>query len=166
MTTSLSKRDAEIIKGLLATRAEIASRLLAEKLGIPLNAARPAPEDWGKKYLAISYSSTLEKYGWRQIEFLISTVGGRTMTIGKELLKYDRVAYVARTIGQFNIDLKAEVFVRSNEDLINLIEQVKAMRGVKELIWSEIIEVVGRKNHIPTETLVALKAKAAVKPFR
>ena len=88
------------------------------------------------------------------------------MAIGKELLKRDQVAYVARTIGQFNIDLRVEVFVRSNDDLINLIEEVKAMDGVKELIWSEIIEVVGRKNHIPAETLAALKRKAAIKTIR
>ncbi len=88
------------------------------------------------------------------------------MTIGKELLKRDQVAYVARTIGQFTIDLRVEVFVRSNDDLLNLIEEVKAMEGVKELIWSEIIEVVGRKNHIPAETLAALKAREAIKPIR
>ena len=88
------------------------------------------------------------------------------MAIGKELLKRDDVAYVARSIGQFNIDLRAEVFVRSNDELINMIEEVKAMRGVKELIWSEIIEVVGRTNHIPAETLAALKRKAAIKAIR
>lgn len=88
------------------------------------------------------------------------------MAIGKELLKHDQVAYVARTIGQFTIDLKAEVFVRSNDELVSLIEEVKAMRGVKELIWSEIIEVVGRKSHIPAETLAALKVKEAIKPIR
>jgi hypothetical protein len=163
---TLSKHDAEIVKDLLATRAEIASRLLSEKLGIAPSATPPTSGEWGKGYLSILYSSTLEKYGWRQIEFLISTTGGRTMAIGKELLKLEDVAYVARTIGQFNIDLKAEVFVRSNDDLINLIEEVKAMRGVKELIWSEIIEVVGRTNHIPAETLAALKRKAAIKPIR
>jgi len=88
------------------------------------------------------------------------------MSLGKQLLKRDQVAYVARTIGQFNIDLKAEVFVRSNDDLINLIEEVKAMRGVKDLIWSEIVEVVGRRNHIPTGILKALKARAAIKPIK
>ena len=93
-------------------------------------------------------------------------MGGRTISIGKELLKREQVAYVARTIGQFNIDLRVEVFVRSNDELINLIEDVKAMRGVKELIWSEIIEVVGRKNHIPAETLAVLEKKAAVKPIK
>ena len=166
MTALLSKHDLEIVKDLLVSRAEIASRLLSEKLGISPSATQSTSKKWGKEYLTIMYSSTLEKYGWRQIEFLVSTKGGRTMAIGKELLKRDQVAYVARTIGQFNIDLRVEVFVRSNDDLINLIEEVKAMRGVKELIWSEIIEVVGRKNHIPAETLAALKRKEAIKPVR
>ena len=47
-----------------------------------------------------------------------------------------------------------------------MIEEVKAMDGVKELIWSEIIEVVGRKNHIPAGTLAALKRKAAIKSIK
>jgi len=166
MVTPLSKHDAEIVKGLLATRAEIAARLLSEKLGIYPSTAQSTSQDWGEEYLSIMYSSTLEKYGWRQIEFLVATVGGKTMAIGKELLKHDQVAYVARTIGQFNIDLRVEVFVRGNDDLINMIEMVKAMDGVKELIWSEIVEVVGRKDHIPAETLAALEKKEAIKPVK
>ena len=88
------------------------------------------------------------------------------MAIGKELLKRDQVAYVARTIGQFNIDLRAEIFVQSGEELMDLIEDVKAMAGVKDVVWSEVIEVVGRKNHIPTQTLAVLKKKEAIMAIR
>ena len=88
------------------------------------------------------------------------------MAVGKELLKRDQVAYVARSIGQFTIDLRVELFVRSNDELLNLIEEVKAMDGVKDVIWSEIIEVVGRKNHIPSKTLAALKRKEAIRPIK
>lgn len=166
MATLLSKHDAEIVKNLLATRAEIAARLLSEKLGISPNATHSVPKEWGNEYLAINYSSTLEKYGWRQVEFLIATLAGKTMAVGKELLKRDQVAYVARSIGQFTIDLRVELFVRSNDELLNLIEEVKAMDGVKDVIWSEIIEVVGRKNHIPSKTLAALKRKEAIRPIK
>jgi hypothetical protein len=162
----LAKHDVDILRNLLASRAEIASRLLSEKLRILSGAIRPPPKESAEEYLAIEYSSTLEKYGWRQLEFLISTGGGRTMAIGKELLRRDQVAYVARTIGQFTIDLRVEVFVQSSDELVNLIEEVKAMDGVRDLIWSEVVQIVGRKNHISTETLEALKRKKAIKPVR
>lgn len=84
------------------------------------------------------------------------------MEVGRKLLKRDEVAYVARTIGQFNIDLRAEVFVQNGEELIDIIEEVKAMDGVKDMVWSEVIEVMGRKNHIPTQTLATLKKKDAI----
>jgi hypothetical protein len=158
--------DMDILKNLLASRAVMASQLLSEKLGISARGTKATPKESAKDYLAIRYSSTLEKYGWRQLELLISTGGGKSMAIGKDLLKRDKVAYVARTIGQYNIDLRAEVFVNSSEELVNLIEDVKAMNGVKDVIWSEAIEVVGRKNHIPAEIVAVLKKKAAIKKIR
>jgi hypothetical protein len=166
MSRSLAEHDAEILQNLLASRAAIASQLLSEKLGISRKAAERTRKEAEDEYLAIKYSSTLEKYGLRQVEFMISTGGGRTLAIGKELLKRDQVAWVARTIGQFNIDLRAEIFVQSGEELMELIEEVKAMAGVKDVVWSEVIEVVGRKNHIPTQTLAALKKKEAIMAIR
>lgn len=162
MERSLPKHDAEVLQNLLASRAAIASQLLSEKLGISPKAAERAPNEGEDGYLAIKYSSTLDKYGLRQVELLISTGGGKTMAVGRELLKRDQVAYVARTIGQFNIDLRAEVFVQNGEELIDIIEAVKAMDGVKDMVWSEVIEVVGRKNQIPTKTLATLKRKDAI----
>jgi hypothetical protein len=87
-----------------------------------------------------------EKFGWRFVELLIHTMGGRTQAVGKSLFERKEVTFVARTIGQYSIDLRAEVFVRNNGELLSLIEEVKAMDGVKEVIWSEIVEVIGRKN--------------------
>jgi hypothetical protein len=163
MTASLARHDVDTLRNLIASRAEIASRLISEKLGISRSAAsRKEPPN---HYLAIRYAATLERYGWRQVEFLIATRGGRTMAIGKELLRRHNVAYVARTIGQFNIDLRAEIFVQSNEELVNLIEEVKGMDGVKELMWNEVIEVAGRKNQIPSELVTVLKRKEAIRPF-
>ena len=87
------------------------------------------------------------------------------MAIGQELLKREEVAYVARTIGEFTIDLKAELFVRSSAELVDILEEVKAIDGVKDTVWSEVIEIVGRKKHIPDETLESLKKKEAIKPL-
>ena len=87
-----------------------------------------------------------EKFGWRFIELLIHTKGGKTEVVGKALLERKEVTFVAKTIGQFTIDLRAEVFVRNNGELLTLIEELKAMDGVREVVWSEVVEVMGRKN--------------------
>jgi hypothetical protein len=73
------------------------------------------------------------------------------MNVGHELLKRDEVTYVARSIGEHTIDLRVETFIRDNSELLNLLEDVKGMSGVKDVVWSEIVEVIGRKappNHL------------------
>ena len=69
--------------------------------------------------------------------------------MGNEILKLKQVVFVGGTIGEVKIDLRAEVFVRSSAELLTLIEEVKALHGVKEVIWSEIAEVIGHKNPPP-----------------
>jgi hypothetical protein len=87
-----------------------------------------------------------ERFGWRFVQLLIHTAGGRTAAVGKELLERNEVTFVARTIGQYTIDLRVDVFVRSSGELLNLIEEVKTIKGVTDVIWSEVVEVIGRKN--------------------
>ena len=69
--------------------------------------------------------------------------------IAKELLKRDEVVYVGSSIGEHTIDLRAEVIIRDNSELLNLLELVKAMPSVRDVVWSEIVEVLGRKTSIP-----------------
>ena len=68
------------------------------------------------------------------------------MNIGKELMKREDVTYAVRTIGEHTIDLRVEVFVKDNRVLLNLLEDVKAMKGVRNVVWTEGIEIIGRKN--------------------
>jgi hypothetical protein len=63
------------------------------------------------------------------------------------------VVYVARAIGEHTIDLKVEIIVKDNAELLNLIEEIKAMEGVRDVVWSETIEVIGTKRSIPSEII-------------
>ncbi len=73
-------------------------------------------------------------------------MGGTTIELGNELLKREEVVYAARTIGEHTIDLRVEVFVKNNAVLLNLLEDVKAMKGVRDVVWTEVIETIGRKS--------------------
>jgi hypothetical protein len=63
------------------------------------------------------------------------------------------IVYVGRSIGEPTIDLRAEVIVKNNSQLLDLLEEVKAMPSVKDVIWSEIVKIVGRKRSIPTSII-------------
>lgn len=41
------------------------------------------------------------------------------------------------------------VIIKDNSQLLDLLEEVKAMRSVKDVIWSEIVKMVGMKQSIP-----------------
>ena len=81
---------------------------------------------------------------------MISTERGKSVPIGQELLRRDEVVYVGRSIGQHTIDLKTELIVKDNSELLEMLEIVKAMDGVKEVEWTEIVKVIGKKKSIPS----------------
>ena len=68
------------------------------------------------------------------------------MNIGKELLKREEVTAVFRTIGEHTIDMRAEIFVKDNRILLDLIEKVKAMKGVRDVVWTEVVATIGNKS--------------------
>jgi DNA-binding Lrp family transcriptional regulator len=135
-----------ILGDLLRSNGEISSQQLSKNVGISLTAARVKRRELTKKYLTVTYSLNLQRYGWRQLQLQISTSEGRTVSVGKELLKLNPVVFVGGTIGEVKIDLRAEVFVRDGHELVELIDAVKALHGVKEVVWSEVADVIGTKN--------------------
>ena len=73
--------------------------------------------------------------------------------MANRLLENEEVVYVGKSIGEHTIDLRVEIIVRDNSELLNILEKVKAMDGVNDVIWSEIVKVVGRKRSIPSRII-------------
>lgn len=84
------------------------------------------------------------------MDLLIYTGGGDTVQIANKLLEREEVVYVGRSIGEHTIDLRAEVIIRDNSQLLDMLEQIKAMSSVKDVIWSEIVKIVGKKRSVPS----------------
>jgi len=146
----LSSVDKKILKILLEPNGKITSDTMAKKLDLPRTTVQRRRLALEKRFLQFTYTLKLDELGFRRIEFLISTQSGKTMSIAQDLLKRDEVVYVGRSVGQHTIDLKAELIVKDNVELLDLLEIVKAMDGVREVEWTEIIKVVGRKKSVPT----------------
>ena len=72
------------------------------------------------------------------------------------MLENEEVTYVGKSIGEHTIDLRVEIIVKDNAELLDILEKVKAMEGVQDTVWSEIVEVVGKKRSVPSRVIDSL----------
>jgi DNA-binding Lrp family transcriptional regulator len=147
---SFSDVDKKILNILLEPKGNISSSELAQRLGIARSTVQRRREYLEENYLNLAYTLNLRNLGFRRVDLLIYTGGGATQAIARELLKFDEVVSVGRSIGEHTIDLRAEVIIANNSELLGLLELVKAMHGVGDVVWSEIVDVMGAKRSIPT----------------
>lgn len=152
----LSQIDKQILKILLNPSDRISSHALAMKLGLPRTTIQRRRNYLEKHFLDFAYTLKLKDLGYRRVDLLIYTGGGSTNAIAQELLKREEVVYVGRSIGEHTIDLRAEVIIKDNSQLLDLMEEVKAMPSVRDVVWSEIVHIVGQKRSVPISIIDAV----------
>jgi hypothetical protein len=144
--------DKKILKLLLTPDGRHSSKSLARKLGIPATTVQRRRKRL-EKILTISYTLCLKTFGWHKVDFLIATESGKTGIVAKSLLERDEVIYVGKSIGQHTIDLRVETILEDNAEILRMMELLKATKGIKDVVWTEIVEVVGRKMSIPFQVI-------------
>lgn len=149
----LSEVDKKILKILLSPTARVSSHTLATQLGLPRTTIQRRRNFLEKHYLEFSYTLKLSELGYRRVDLLIYTGGGNTVNIAQKLLDRDEVVYVGQSIGEHTIDLRAEVIIKDNSQLLDLLEEVKAMPSVKDVVWSEIVRIMGKKRSVPSSVI-------------
>lgn len=148
--TSISELDRKLLKILLIPNGDSkSSKSLSAKLGIPITTVRRRRKRLEDKFLKINYVLDIAKFGWKRIDFFISIRNGMVDAVAKKLLDIDEVTYVGKSIGEHTIDLRIETIVKDNASILDHLETIKAMDGVNDVVWSEIVRVVGKKISIP-----------------
>ena len=143
-----------MLKILLSPNGDLkSSKSLSAKLGIPITTVRRRRKRLESKFLKMHYILDIEKFGWKRVDFFISIRNGMVNSVANKLLTSDEVTYVAKSIGEHTIDLRVETIVKDNASILDLLEKIKAMKGVKDVVWSEIVNVVGRKISIPSSII-------------
>ncbi|HSA72947.1 MAG TPA: winged helix-turn-helix transcriptional regulator [Nitrososphaeraceae archaeon] len=150
----LSQLDRKILKILLTPNGHLKStKSISTKLGIPVSTIRRRRRRLESKFLKMQYVLDIEKFGWRRIDFFISIKNGLVNDVAKKLMDLNDVTYVGKSIGEHTIDLRVESIVKDNVVLLDLLEQIKGMEGVRDAVWSEIVNVVGSKISIPNSII-------------
>ena len=138
----LSQLDRKILKILLTPNGHLKStKSISTKLGIPVTTIRRRRKRLESKFLKMQYVLDIEKFGWRRIDFFISIRNGLVNNVAEKLMGLNDVTYVGKSIGEHTIDLRVETIVKDNVVLLDLLEQIKAMEGVRDVVWSEIVNV-------------------------
>jgi DNA-binding Lrp family transcriptional regulator len=150
---SLSEVDKKILKVLLQPNGKNSSVDLEKKLGIPRSTIQRRRRYLEREYLEFRYVLNLSRLGFRRVDLFIYTGGGGTESVAKELMRRDEVVYVGSSVGEHTIDLRAEIIIRDNSELLDVLERVKAMPSVRDVVWSEIVQVLGRKLSIPASII-------------
>jgi DNA-binding Lrp family transcriptional regulator len=148
----LTPVDRKLLKVLLTPDGKHSSKALARKLGIPATTVQRRRKRL-EEFLKLNYTLDLSRFGWHKVDFLIATESGKTGLIGKSLLGRDEVIYVGKSIGQHTIDLRVETILENNAEILRMMELLKATKGIKDVVWTEVVEVIGRKMSIPAQII-------------
>lgn len=140
----LSSNDKKILKELVTTKGDVSMVALSRSLQIPL-ATLLRRRKRLEELLERTYVLRYEKFAMRQITFLVLTEGQGVPAIGKEILNLHGVIKVVRILSN-KVDLRIEAVLKTNEDIIKLSEQIKAVGGVRELFWMDSMSVIGEKH--------------------
>jgi DNA-binding Lrp family transcriptional regulator len=152
-TKKLTGVDKKVLRALLSSSGKVSSVELSRKLEVPVTTIQRRRKRLESEFLEVAYTLKLEKLGWRKANLLVSTSKGMTASVGKNLLSNNTVTRVHRSIGEHTIDLNAEVVFKNNTELLNTIEWIKSLDGVKDVIWTEPVEVMGRNVECPLQII-------------
>jgi tetrahydromethanopterin S-methyltransferase subunit G len=45
------------------------------------------------------------------------------------------------------------MIIKDNAELLDLVEKVQAIDGVSDAVWSEVVQVIGRKRSVPSHII-------------
>jgi DNA-binding Lrp family transcriptional regulator len=144
----LSKIDKAIIKIILKNEMGVETPKDFAILNIPRTTFNRRLKYLKKNHVRTYTDLDQKGLDFRRVDLLIST-SHDAKKIGKELLKREEVIVVVSRIGEHDVDLRVEVIIKDNAELLDLINTIKSTDGVRDIRWSEIVETIGRKKSVP-----------------
>ena len=121
---------------------------IAHKLNQPLSTIqrrRRRLED--SSFLRRKYEIDVKQFGFRKADILISTLRGECLNVAKEIaVKHpSNNLEITQRVGDSKVNLVAQAIYKDTKVLYNILEDIKGMKHVEDVEWSEIISVV-QKN--------------------
>ncbi|MGA7043793.1 MAG: Lrp/AsnC family transcriptional regulator [Nitrososphaeraceae archaeon] len=145
----LDSLNAKIIKELVSN-PNVRSVTIASKYKAPLSTVQRRKARLENSILKKNYQINTRELGWRIADLFLSVEKGRSEELAKKILDSNGnnniILNTSLRIGNPEINVSAQVLYKGSEELLEIIESVKAMPYVKNVDWSETVKVVGNNN--------------------
>ena len=143
----LSKSDKTILRRLVSSSGFASSLVLSRELDIPMTTVQRRRKRLESNLVERNYLLKAERLGWRTATLYVTSENGSTVAIGKKILEMNEmVSSVARNMGEKDMDIRVELFFRTNVELASILELIKSIKGVRNVVWSESIELIGKND--------------------
>jgi DNA-binding Lrp family transcriptional regulator len=159
---SLDALNVAIIKEMM-NNADIRSATLARKYRSPLSTVQRRRTRLERTLLKKKYHMDIARLGWRQADLLISVAKGNCEGLARKLLDTyeNNIIATSLRIGDPDINVMAEAYYQSTEELHNLVEGIKGLDGIKSVEWSEVVKIVASDNARMIDRVFGDKARPA-----
>lgn len=145
----LDSLNAKIIKELVSN-PNVRSVTIASKYKAPLSTVQRRKARLENSILKKNYQINTRELGWRTADLFLSVEKGRSEELAKKILDSNGnnniILNTSLRIGDPEINVSAQVLYKGSEELLEIIESVKAIPYVKNVDWSETVKVVGNNN--------------------
>lgn len=145
----LDSLNAKIIKELVSN-PNVRSVTIASKYKAPLSTVQRRKARLENSILKKNYQINTRELGWRIADLFLSVEKGRSEELAKKILDSNGnnniILNTSLRIGNPEINVSAQVLYKGSEELLEIIESVKAIPYVKNVDWSETVKVVGSNN--------------------
>ena len=145
----LDSLNTKIIKELVSNHS-VRSATIASKYKAPLSTVQRRKARLENSILKKNYQINIRELGWSTADLFLSVEKGRSEELSKKLLdgngNNNIILNTSLRIGDPEINVSAQVLYKGSEELLEIIESVKAAPYVKNVDWSETVKVVGNNN--------------------
>ena len=145
----LDSLNTKIIKELVSN-PNVRSGTIASKYKAPLSTVQRRKARLENSILKKNYQINIRELGLSTADLFLSVEKGRSEELSKKLLdgngNNNIILNTSLRIGDPEINVSAQVLYKGSEELLEIIESVKAAPYVKNVDWSETVKVVGNNN--------------------
>ena len=142
----LDDLDLKIVNELLDD-SEISSTDIAKKYDKPLSTIQRRRTKLERSFLLKDYAINVKYANWRSGEIFVRILKGKAEDVAKEI--FDRYQYnitlVSTTMNNVG-NLIIHIYFRTSPQMFSIIEELRRMQFVEDVLYAEHIEVLGERK--------------------